>query len=125
MGLETFIDKIRVNKYAEFSAVIGVCALYAGIADVTMMHDINFTSGMNVCLGVVNTLNAIYFTRKQNQRYEGIVQGIKEYGYSDKFCSMYMDHPCGRSVVKVALKRTENFDKYKELKKKYPLTRLL
>jgi hypothetical protein len=125
MSLDTFIDKIRVNKFAEFLAATGVYILATETAEVFTTHDFDFSDGVNILIGAFNLGMSLYFARKQNRRYEGIVEGIERQGYDERFCSMYMDHPCGRSVVKTALKRTGNFDEYKELTAKYPLTRLL
>lgn len=62
--------------------------------------------------------------RNQNKRYERLMECLKEEGYEEKFCKIYMDHPCGRSVVKTALKQTDNFEHYNDLKEKYPLIRM-
>ena len=127
MGLDTFIDKIRVNKFAECLAVTGIHHLATGTVEVFTTHDIDFSDEFIMLIGALNLGMSIYFARKQNRRYEGIVEGIERHGYDERFFSMYMDHPCGRSVVKTALKRTGNFDKYKELirSKSYPLKSLV
>jgi len=125
MILDTFIDKIRVNKFSEFLVATGIYNLASETAEVFTTHDFDFSDGFYMLIGALNLGMSVYFARKQNRRYEGIVEGIENHGYDDRFCSMYMDHPCGRSVVKTALKRTGNFDEYKELKTKYPLTRLV
>lgn len=125
MGLDSFIDKIRINKFAECLAAIGIYNLATETAEVFTTQDMDFSDGFNIMVGALNLGMSLYFSRKQSHRYEGIVDGINKRGYDERFCSMYMDHPCGRGVVKTALKRTGHFDKYKELKEKYPLTRLV
>lgn len=58
--------------------------------------------------------------RQQNRRYEELITKIEE-SYGEEQVSRYMAFLCGRALVKTALKRTGNSDKWKELKERYPL----
>jgi len=121
MGLDTFIDKIRINKLAEGIATMGMLILAGKTSIVFAKQEIDYFDGFVIFIGLLNLGISIYHARKQNHSYEKLVDNIERHGYVEEFCSMYMDRPCGRSVVKTALRRTGNIDKYKELKTNYPL----
>ena len=80
----------------------------------SMVLLLSYIAGKHVPWGVKN----------QNKHYQSLTEHLQKEGYKEEFCERYMSYPCGRSVVKTALKRTDHFEKYQELKKKYPLTRI-
>ena len=123
MSLNTIIDKIRINVFAEIGSAYVVYSLYMGIIDVVYQRSeivgiIEISAGIGVLAMMPKTI------RRQNERYDNLIKVIERSGYHERYCAMYMDHPCGRSVVKTVLERTKHSEKYNGLKKKYPLRRL-
>lgn len=124
MSLESIIDKIRINFYAE---VVAVGSTLTAIYNVRTSEDVDIKYELislgfclGVCLGVSLSLSLL-----QNKKYDSLVGALTRKGYDERLCELYMDHFCGRSVVKAALKRTGNFDHYGDLKNKYPITRII
>ena len=76
-------------------------------------------------LGIIEIGLSVILAKIQSDRYERLVNTINKEGYDKRFCSLYMNRPCGRCLIKTVLKRTKNFDEYSKLKDKFPLTTIL
>mgnify|MGYP006426401393 FL=1 len=121
MSLNSLIDKVHINKFAAFAGAGGFLALLE--TGLTMYHveNIDFIFGSLTAIKAVCGLGLLGFvaplaTYQQNRRYDSLVRKLNSTGYNKDYCEKYMDHPCGRSVVKTALKRTKNFNRYNHFK---------
>lgn len=121
MGLEEIIDKFKINLFAEAVAMNGALCVASCFLDGKGInaYDIPF-----LALTAINFSVLPPIVKRQNKRYDKLVDYTKRYGYNQEAFGQYMNHPCGRFVVKAALKRLDMSEKYEELKDKYPLTRL-
>jgi len=123
MDSRKFIDKLQINKFAGFLVTSGLASLIMGCSYYGD-NNIDIFDIFSLVVGAANMGFSFPLVKKQNKRYERLTNIIEKKGFNEEVCSRYMDHPCGRSVVKTVLKRTGNFNKYSELKRNYPLTRL-
>ena len=121
MSLEKLLHKIRINFFAE---IVAVGIIVPALADFLANKDEFFNNPEHIYsflgLGV-----SLLLAKLQNQKYDKLVHALSRQGYDERLCNIYMDHLCGRSVVKAALKRTGHFDHYADLKKEYPITRII
>ncbi len=137
MDLDRILDKIKINEFNIFVGLLSASQLAAGISFFTYEicnylgegfdenSPIRILGGSTaLLLSYVSGKHVPWGIKNQNKRYDRLTDCLGKEGYKEEFCKIYMDHPCGRSVVKTALKRTDNFEHYKELKVKYPLTKL-
>ncbi len=137
MGLDEVLDKIQINKFGIFVGLLSTSQFATSIS--CFAYEINNylgegfdeNSAIRILAGSVTLLVSYVggkpvprIVKQQNQRYERLIECLGKKGYKEEFCKLYMNHPCGRSVVKVALKRTGNIEHYAELKDKFPLTKL-
>ena len=125
MSLDTFVDKIKINKFGGAILLTGTLTLAESYLEIRFPEsyetvDIVLTAAKSLCATVILTL-APPLINRQNRRYESLMRKITSNGYDGSYCSKYMDHPCGRSIVKTVLERTDNTHKYTELKKNNPL----
>lgn len=102
----------------------------AGSGGVFLYNDISSyieNGNTNLASFSVDTLmilGSFFLAAVQNFKYDHVMESINKWRYEEKVCATYMKTPCGRSAVKAALKRTGNFEMYRELRDKYPLERL-
>ncbi len=131
MSLDTFVDKIRINKFGGTLLVAGSLALldsylelrnpgFYNVSSVANILDIALVTTKAISSAILLTVTPSVISR-QNWRYDSIFRKINFNGYNDDYCSKYMDHPCGRSIVKTVLKRTDNIHEYNKLKNNNPL----
>lgn len=137
MGLDEILDKIQINKFNIFMGLLSTSQFATSIS--CFAYEINnylkegfdensairiLAGSSTLLLSYIGGKPVPWAVKQQNQRYERLIECLEKKGYKEEFCQLYMDHPCGRSVVKAALKRTGNFEHYAELKDKFPLTGL-
>jgi hypothetical protein len=110
MTLSGFINKVAINYYGIAVASAVVCLELArhGTFGYFGAAAILFFSAFNIIT--------------QNWRYNRLKKSIEEGGFDERLCTRFMRTPCGRSVVKAALTRTGNPDKYIYLEEQYPFT---
>ncbi|MFH1310987.1 MAG: hypothetical protein ABIH65_01120 [Nanoarchaeota archaeon] len=119
MGFGKLLDKIKINKFVEAGLAYATCNLFFASNESAITEGIIKVSSI-LLVGVSAGIAKI-----QNLRYDRLVNEINKSGYDERICSLYMNSPCGRSLVKTVLKRTDNFDNYPKLKEKYPITSML
>ena len=116
MKLNNIIDKIKINKFAEAGLLSGIYLLSNGINKPDIIDGI---------FGGLFILISPIVTHFQNARYDRLIDFTRREGYCEPVHSLYMNSPCGRSLVKTVLGRTDNLDNYPKLKQDYPLTTIL
>lgn len=137
MGLDEILDKIQINKFNLFGSLLSASNFATGASCFAYeIHNyigegfdensiIRILGGsLILLLSYQGGKHIPWAVKQQNKRYERLTECLEKNGYKEEFCQLYMNHPCGRSVVKAALKRTGNFEHYTSLKDKFPLTEL-
>ena len=126
MSLNSIIDKVHINKFAAVMGTGGALALLNSGLILYNVEDIDLVLGTLTAIKSLCGLTLVGFVTpatsyKQNRRYDSLMRKLDSNGYNKEFCEKYMDHPCGRSIVKTALKRTDHFGEYQDLKNNNPL----
>ena len=121
MSIEKIIDKVKINLFAEVLGTLAVFGFGVSFYDLKL----NLYEVPLLLFSTLNAFQTVYNVKRQNTRYNKLEKLLEEYEYREAAFAQYMDHPCGRAVVKTVLKRNGLNEKYEELKNKYPLTRLV
>tara|TARA_Y100000034_G_C6773719_1_gene345316 strand:- start:451 stop:825 length:375 start_codon:yes stop_codon:yes gene_type:complete len=123
MGLDSFVDKIRINKCALTLAAVSVTSLGL-LASSFVDTDYKLIGLAFSPFSILGIGGSFMIGLLQNSRYNRLTEIARERGVDKEAFPQYMNHPCGRSVVKAVLKRSGNYNAYPELSEKYPIKRI-